>query len=111
LLDDGFPACALSLLGELALLELLPAPLPNFTFFNTKPPPALLELAELDGVLAELLEVSLLDDPPARCRHPVMLVVPAVEPVDDCGVDAVGLCAASVPHSATAVLSVTAHCH
>jgi hypothetical protein len=108
LLDGGFPDGGVaSLPGALDALE-LPDPLPNFAFLSTKlPPPAPLALA-LDG----LLDVSLLlDDPPARCRQPVALVAPGVAPADGCGVDVVGLCAASVPQSATALLSVTAHRH
>lgn len=113
LLDDGLPAggvpaCALSLPGLLEVLELLLDPPLNFAFFSTKvPPPALLELAPLDGLPLG----SLLDDPPPRCRQPVAVIEPAVAPVDGCGVEDVGLWAASVPHSATAVLSVMAHCH
>jgi hypothetical protein len=77
------------------------------TLFRTKlPPPALLEALLLEAPAL----VSLLDEPLPRCRQPVALVEPAVAPVDDCGVDVVGLCAARVPHKRTAVLSVTAHC-
>jgi hypothetical protein len=104
----GLPAWALSLLGLLDALELVLASLPNLKFFSTKPPlPGLLVLAPLDGLALD--DVSL-DAPPARCRQPVALALEALALVDDCGVDVVGLCAASVPHSATAVLSVTAHC-
>jgi hypothetical protein len=96
----------------------LPLPLPIFAFFSTKPPPA---PVLLDAVLDELLPVLL-----SRCRHPVAVICPAVSlderPVDElpcepdvvgwllCGVDEVGDCAASVPHSATPLHSVTAHC-
>jgi hypothetical protein len=102
-LDGG----AASPLGALDVLEGLPDAPPNFTFFSTKlPPDALLELA-LDGLLAD---VSLLDEPAARCRQPVALLVPGVAP-GACASGVVGLCAARVPHSATAVPSVTAHRH
>lgn len=102
-LDGG----AASPLGALDVLDGLPDAPPNFTFFSTKlPPDALLELA-LDGLLAD---VSLLDEPAARCRQPVALLLPGVAP-GACGSGVVGLCAARVPHSATAVPSVTAHRH
>jgi hypothetical protein len=59
-------------------------------------PDASLELDALDGV--ETLDDDDEDGDGA-----------AGSTVDDCGVDVVGLCAASVPHSTIAVLSVTAH--
>jgi len=102
-------------------------PLPNFAFFSTKPPPA---PVLLDVLLEALLELLL-----SRCRQPVAVICPAVSLderlVDElpcglvvgwllcgldvvgwllCGVDEVGDCAASVPHSATLLHSVTAHC-
>jgi hypothetical protein len=98
----GAPACGLSLPGLLDVLDMLLDPVLNLAFFSTKLPPA---------ALLGLALASVLDDPPARCRQPVALVEPAAWPVDGCGVDAVGLCAASVPHNTTALLSVTAHCH
>jgi hypothetical protein len=101
----GVPACAPGLLGLVELVALPLEPPLNLTLFRTKPPPPAL-LEELDA----LAVVSLFDAPLPRCRQPVALVGPAFAPVDDCGVDVVGLCAASVPHSTTAVLSVTAHC-
>ena len=128
LLDDGVLEDGLldggvaSLLGEPDMRS--DAPL-NFAFFSTKLPPALLELA-LDGLL---LDGSLLDAPPARCRQPLALIMPGDVLDGDCGAEVVGdggfgvvgdcgfgvvgvgLCAASVPHSATAVPSVTAHRH
>jgi hypothetical protein len=96
-------------------LELV-LPLPIFAFFSTKPPP---EPALLDAVLELLVLLS-------RWRQPVAVTCPAVSlddrPVDWlpgeldvggwllCGVDDVGDWAASVPHSATPLHSVTAHC-
>jgi hypothetical protein len=111
LLEEGWPAggvpgFALSLVGLLELDMLLEALL-NFAFFSTKLPAALLGLALLDGLAVE----SVVDDAPARCRQPVALVESLAPAGDGCGGDVVGLCAASVPHSATAVLSVAAHCH
>jgi hypothetical protein len=114
-------------------LMLLLAP-PNFAFFSTKPPPAPVLLDALLELLPELPE------PPelvSRCRQPVAVICPAMSlderPVDElpceplceplcdpleldddgwllCGVDELGDCAASVPHSATPLHSVTAHC-
>jgi hypothetical protein len=99
-------------------LELMLLPLPIFAFFSTKPPPA---PALLGALVEELLELLL-----SRCRHPVAVTCPAMSleerPVDWlpgaldvvgwllCGVDDVGDCAASVPHRATLLHSVTAHC-
>ena len=98
--------------------ELMLLPLPIFAFFRTKPPPA---PAVLDALLDVLLELLL-----SRCRQPVAVICPAVSleerpvawlPCEPevvgwllCGVDEVGACAASVPHRATLLHSVTAHC-
>jgi len=96
------PACALSA-GALDVVEVVLDAAPNLTFFSTKP----LASALLAGALAD---VSLLIAP-AACRQPVALAMLVVELADACAFGVVGLCAASDPHSATAVLSVTAHCH
>jgi hypothetical protein len=114
-LDDGLPggvaAVGLSLPGLGEVLDVLLDPLLNLAFFSTKlSARAPLGLAVLDGLALE----SLVDAPLARCRQPVALVEPAAVAEEGCcevGVDGEGLCAASVPHRTTAVLSVPAHCH
>jgi hypothetical protein len=87
--------------GALDVVEVVVDAAPNLTFFRTKLPAAAL----LAGALTSLLAA------PACCRQPVALAMLAVELADACASGVVGLCAASDPHSATAVLSVTAHCH
>jgi hypothetical protein len=105
----------------------LPLAVPIFAFFNTKLPPA---PALLDGLPAALLELLALL---SRCRQPVAVTCPATS-LDERvgwlldvlgvgwlldglelggllgGVDEGGVCAASVPHSAMPLHSVTAHC-
>jgi hypothetical protein len=107
-LDVGEPLLAL----DAPLAAPAPEPLPNFAFFSTNPPPAALDApAPCDALeLGELL-VELLLDPSPRCRHPVALVAPAPSVLELlCGVLDDGVWAASVPHSATALLSAAAHC-
>jgi hypothetical protein len=111
-------------------------PPPNFAFFSTKPPPA---PVLLDVLLEALLELLLsrcrqpvavicpamsLDERPVDelpweplcepddplCEPDEPLCEPDVVGWPLCGVDEVGDCAASVPHRATALHSVTAHC-
>ena len=130
---------AVRLLGSVALAPAAPglvllAP-PIFAFFNTKPPPAP-ALAELLGAVLELLAPLSRCRQPVAVSCPAVSLDGRVVGWLLCGlgagwllggvagwllggvvggllggVDGGGVCATSVPHNATLLHSVAAHCH